>query len=68
VAQVKHLRAQTRRLLHKAYVRYYDAVIPFRLRMDRAAKMMGGYIKDRLSQESFAEKLFTVTSVTEAPK
>jgi nitric oxide reductase activation protein len=68
VAQVKHLRAQTRRLLHDSYVRYYDAVIPHRLRLQRIGKVVGVYIKDRLSEESFVEKILPVVSVTETSK
>jgi hypothetical protein len=50
------LRTQ-RKLVRKLQYAYWTACVPMRLRMRRAAKLMGSYIRERLNQESFAEKI-----------
>lgn len=57
VAEVKHNRYQHRKMRREAYLDYVSAVIPERLRIKRAAKVLSEGIKERLAQSSFMERI-----------
>lgn len=57
VAQTRHIRFEARRNRREAYLNYFDACVPRRLRLYRDGKLMGGFIKDRLAEPSFMERI-----------
>lgn len=63
VAQVRHNRYEHRKMRREAYLNYLSAVVPERLRMERAAKVISGYIKERLEQPSFMERILPPVEV-----
>lgn len=60
IAQVRHNRYEHRKMRREAYINYLLAVVPERLRNKRAGKLISGYVKERLSQPSFAERILPV--------
>lgn len=62
VQHARHIRWEARRNLRLAYGQYASAVNR-PLALKRAAKLMSGFILERLNQPSFAEQLFPVIPV-----
>lgn len=60
IAGARFRRYEHRKMRREAYLNYIDAVVPERLRMKRFGKLASGYIKERLSQPSFAERILPV--------
>lgn len=60
VAHAKHLRYDARKMRRVAYLNYIKAVMPERLmllRIGTVGTVVGGYIRERLYQESYMEKI-----------
>lgn len=60
VSKARFKRHVARRFLRDAYLRYRRAVMPDRLVIMRLGRVIGGYLRERLQQASYVERLFPV--------
>ncbi len=60
IMRARYMRRQIRRTLREARAAYFDAVVPFELRMKRVSTLLGGYIRERLDEPSFLEQILPV--------